>query len=136
MKEIKHQFMTFRNGVVADTLRKAGMPYGVIFGLQLPQLAEIARMLTPSAELARRLFADRNVRESRLLAMWLFPSAELTETEAEEMAADMQTREECDIFAFRLLRHEPYAGALRERLKASCNPMQRYLAEAIARFND
>ena len=43
IKEIKHSFLAFRNGIVSDTLRKAGMPYGIIFGLQLPQLAEIAR---------------------------------------------------------------------------------------------
>ena len=38
LKEIKHQFMAFRNGIVADALRKAGYDYKVIFGLQLPQL--------------------------------------------------------------------------------------------------
>ena len=39
IKQIKHNFMAYRNGIVSDTLRKAGMPYNIIFGTQLPQIA-------------------------------------------------------------------------------------------------
>ncbi len=62
LKDIKHQFMVFRNGIVADTLRNAGMPYHVIFGLQLPQLSQIARTVSPDSTLARELWEDKNVR--------------------------------------------------------------------------
>ena len=31
IRQIKHLFMTYRNGIVSDTLRKAGQPYAVIF---------------------------------------------------------------------------------------------------------
>ena len=47
LQSIKKDFFVFRNGIVADTLRKAGMPHKVIFGLQIPQIAAIAKDLTP-----------------------------------------------------------------------------------------
>ena len=71
IKQIKHNFMAYRNGIVSDTLRKAGMPYNIIFGLQLPQIAAIAREYGASDELADSLWKDSGVRESRLLACYL-----------------------------------------------------------------
>lgn len=120
--EIKHQFMALRNGIVADTLRKAGFPYHVVFGLQLPQLGQIAASVREDASdealsaLADTLWQDREVRESRLLATWLFNPATLTRGEALAMAADTRTAEEADILVFRLLRHTPYAAELPDEL--------------------
>ena len=42
LQQIKSRFMAMRNGIVADALRKGGMPHKVIFGLNVPQLSEIA----------------------------------------------------------------------------------------------
>ena len=116
IQEIKKEFFAMRNGMLGDTLRKAGMPYAVIFGLNIPQLGEIARRAQEdTAErdaLARELWADTKVRESRLLACWLFNPQTLGTDEAKEMMASVQTREEADILAFRLLRRLPYAADL------------------------
>lgn len=118
LKDIKQQFFAYRNGALADTLRKAGMPYGIIFGLNIPQLAAIARQAResaggePVAALADELWADRNVRESRLLACYLFDADSLPGQQTLQMMADVQTREEADILAFRLLRYLPYAAQL------------------------
>ena len=78
LQSIKKDFFVFRNGIVADTLRKAGMPHKVIFGLQIPQIAAIAKALTPSSELAEALWNDSEVRESRILATYLFPVDEMS----------------------------------------------------------
>lgn len=126
IREIKHAFMTYRNGVIADTLRKAGMPYSLIFGLQLPQLSSIARSVPHSVELADRLWADKNVRESRLLACWIYPTDSLPMGKAIELASETITREETDILCFRLLRNLPYAAELLTHLSG-------YPAEALAR---
>lgn len=134
IRQIKHLFMTYRNGIVSDTLRKAGQPYAVIFGLQIPQISEIARQLSPSAALARTLWADTNVRESRLLACWIFPVEELLPDEALAMALSVITREEADILAFRLLRRHPEAGGIPDMITAAAKtPLQRYAAEALRR---
>ena len=42
---IKRRFFAMRNGIVADTIRKAGFDYRMIFGLNLPQLKDIAAEL-------------------------------------------------------------------------------------------
>lgn len=141
LQEIKHDFMAFRNGIIADTLRKAGQPYSVIFGLQLPQLGEIARKAGKDRHLAEQLWADRNVRESRLLAPYLFEATDLTVDDAYRMLADSRTREEIDILVFRLLRYHPEQSAIRERLDKAIddgiNPeMGRYAKEALDRFRD
>lgn len=122
-----------RNGVIADTLRKVGMPYKVIFGLQVPQIAEIARRNGQSMELAEELWADREVRESRILASYIFPPAEVTEDKALELMRDTRTREEADMLGFRLLKRLPFAPAVASALEADATPESRYAAEAIRR---
>lgn len=132
---IKRDFMAYRNGIVADTLRKAGMPYSLIFGLQLPQLSAIARSNgMPDRELARGLWQDRNVRESRLLACWLFDAEKTDIEQALELARDIRTREEGDILAFRLLRRLPFAEDLARQLGAEPeDSLPYYCATALRR---
>lgn len=139
IQEIKHEFMAFRNGIVADALRSAGQPYGVIFGLQLPQLKEIASKAGKDASLAGQLWEDRNVRESRLLAPFLLEAAEMTTEEAVGMLAGTRTREEVDILVFRLIRFHPQLTEIRaelERMLAGENApaLTEYALVAIDRF--
>lgn len=117
LQDIKKNFYTFRNGIIADTLRKAGMPYKVIFGLQIPQIAAIARELQPSMELADTLWEDKEVRESRILATYLYPREEVTEEKALELLSGVITPEESDMLAFRLLKHLPFAAELADKIK-------------------
>ena len=133
IQKIKKEFFAYRNGIVADTLRKAGMPYKVIFGLQVPQLAEIARQIKSDnesaeaqANLAYQLWADSTVRESRLLATYLFPVEQTDMELAEGLCAECQTQEEADMLAFRLLKRLPFATELLEKL-----PPEGYAARAL-----
>lgn len=155
IKGIKREFMAFRNGIVADTLRSAGMNcYRVIFGLNLPQLSQVwksaLRSVAESGEtdnesgavasaesadirkLAEALWADRGVRESRLLACYAYGAVEdLTRLEAETLIADLQTREEAEILCLRTLRQRPYAAELAEA--ATDAPLQAHLARILRR---
>lgn len=134
LKEIKHYFFTHRNGIVADTLKQAGAPHNIIFGLQIPDLSALARTLTPDKELGKALWADSDVRESRLLACWLTPAESVNMEKALEMASETRTREEGDILAFRLLRFLPFAPQLAARLLKSQDSMTRHSGEALSRF--
>jgi len=116
IKDIKQRFFAFRNGMLADALRRH-TEYTVIFGLQVPQLAEIARSLSPSMPLAERLWSERHVRESRLLATYLFPLEQTTMEKALELAADAANEEEADMLAFRLFKRLAFARELYERMK-------------------
>lgn len=136
IKQIKHLFMTYRNGIIADTLRNAGMPYEIIFGLQLPQLTAIAHEFEPSMDLSMQLWADRKVRESRLLACYLFPIDEMNESKALELGESVQTKEEADILCFRLLRRLPFAETLSLKLTAHDTPLVSYCGEALRRNLD
>lgn len=130
LKDIKKDFYAFRNGIIADTLRKAGMPYKVIFGLQIPQIAEIARRQEPEMALADELWRDREVRESRLLATYIFPSGEITEEKAMELVKDIRTPEESDMLSFRLLKRLPYAPALLAKIEADPT-LPAYIASSL-----
>lgn len=112
IKEIKQRFFCFRNGIVAEALRRGGYPQKVIFGLELPRIAEIARECGTDAALARALWEDAEVRESRLLAAYLFDPAALTEDEALALAAGVRTPEEADMLAFRIFKRMPDAHAI------------------------
>ena len=125
LREVKHRFFTFRNGALADMLRKqCQIPHRMVFGLNLPQIKAIAAEAGKDAELAEVLWADADCRESRLLAPMLCePSAE-----ALKWLTEMQTVEEADIVCHALLRHCP--GALNAALCATEHeePMVRYCA--------
>lgn len=109
---VRKEMFAFRNGIVADTLRRAGMPYEVIFGLNLPQLGQIARSVKDdpavSAKEAHRLalslWSDTKCREARLLACHLFSADILDAPELEKIITSLQTREEADIMTLRTLR--------------------------------
>lgn len=89
--------MAMRNGIIGDVYRRAGIEcYDIIFGLTLPQMAEIAREFGSDAELAARLWADVKVRESRILSMRLWPQGSVSQDKLDEMIAEAQTREEAD----------------------------------------
>lgn len=138
IREIRQKFYALRNGLLADTLRKGGISHEIIFGLNVPQLSEIAREVKASSSaedaetmnllaLGRELWADRKSRESRLLACWLIPAGEISGEEAMEMMKDVMTREEADILAFRLLRYHPQAREIAEKAPAG------YAREALLR---
>ncbi|MDE5774173.1 MAG: DNA alkylation repair protein [Muribaculaceae bacterium] len=138
---VKSEFMVYRNGVVADILRQSGMPYKVIFGLQLPQISEIASRLKsklPSlqiSELARELWNDTNVRESRLLACKLMSSEKMESKTVLRMCREVQTQEEADFIVFTLLKDNPMIGTVRETLSAEEGQKSTlYVIKAIDRF--
>ena len=136
---IRKEFYALRNGLIADTLRKGGLEQKYIFGLQLPQIKDIAERFKPqtneeAAELAVGLWNDRECREARLLACHLMPHSLVDKEMATEWAEGTATREEADILAFRLLRYLPFSADIAEGLANSDNSLQKYTAEAIRRF--
>lgn len=139
LKSIKQEFFALRNGMIADTLRAAGTPYRMIFGLNVPQLAGIARTFGTDRGLAFTLWSDSGVRESRLLGCYLFGHEDFPAEKAIELiegtgeTPGVQTREEVDMLCFRLLKYLPDAQTLISRYEESENPLYKYLAEALSR---
>ncbi|MCM1163638.1 MAG: DNA alkylation repair protein [Muribaculaceae bacterium] len=133
MQLVKRRFFAMRNGIVADALRHTGHTYRMIFGLNLPQIAEIAQSAPHTAEFARQLWDDVRTRESLLLAPMLFPREEMTETEAREWMESVTHTEVADILCHRLLRHMPFAPSLISAYLQSDSDMLRYTSLRLMR---
>lgn len=126
MQTLKRRLFAMRNGVVADTLRQAGCPRRIIFGLNLPQLMEIAAEFGPDTDLALELSDDVNVRESQLLASMLFDRKDVPESLAIDLINKVKWPEEADILCNKLLRWLPYARTLAAELCGSDTRIRRY----------
>lgn len=128
MQTIKRQMYALRNGIIADSLRKAGAGYKMIFGLNLPQIREVAQSLPPDRALAEELWADRRTRESMLLAPMIYPAEEMDLSTALRWVAETQHTEVADILSHSLLRHLPFAWDMAVTLAGEAEPMKRYMA--------
>lgn len=128
IQQLKRRFFALRNGAVADSMRKSGATYRIIFGLNLPQLAEVAAEFGPDPELALYLRTNASTRESLLLAPMLFPAGDLTLAEALEWVRLAPTPEVVDVLCLKLLRRMPDADRLLAVLAASDVPLERYAA--------
>lgn len=121
LRTIRHDLFAHRNGVVADALRRAGDPHRVITGCQLADIRVIASQFTPDISLATALWADRNHREGRLMAIMLMPREQFRAELATQWLNDLMSTEEADVLAWRLLQHMPDADTLLET--TSDNPV-------------
>lgn len=126
MQRAKRCMFSMRNGVVADALRKGGSPFQIIFGVNLPQLVEIASELPHTAELATDLWHNTTTRESMLLAPMLMPHEQMSIELAKAWIEDIPCAEVSDILCHRLLRHLPYAPQLAHELLEDKSDMKRY----------
>lgn len=128
MQQIKRKFYALRNGVTSDTLRKAGSPFKIIFGLNLPQLSQIAREEGYNHELARRLWENSTTRESQLLAPMLIDPATVTPDDAFSLIENAVSTEIIDNLCHKLLRHTNEAFELALNLSGSQSEKARYAA--------
>lgn len=131
---IKREFFAFRNGIVADALRKGGSRFRFIFGLTLPQLTDIAARNGVDDDLARQLWQNTATRESMLLAPMLADRKTFPVEEARQWAAQVPEPEVADILCHRLLRHTDYAPELAVELAADERGLVSYTGVRLA-FN-
>lgn len=125
---IKRRFFAMRNGIIADILRKAGLDYRMIFGLNLPQVVEIAEDQPHEVALAEELWADRRTRESMLLAPMLYPHADMDRETARRWLVEAPTVEVADVLCLKLLRYVNGAFDLATEALLSERDMTRYTA--------
>ena len=48
LRNTRKQFFAYRNGIIADSLRKNGDPHSMIMGCQMTDVAQIAAGIEPS----------------------------------------------------------------------------------------
>ena len=132
-REIRKEFFAFRNGIIADKLRKAGDPHSMIMGCLLVDVQGIAARTREAigdakqlAAVASELWSDTNSRECRLAAPMLYPAESMTLDQALQWCASVETVEVADTLCHKLLRHLPDADALFRQLIADERPLVKY----------
>ena len=128
IQQVKRRFFALRNGALGELMRRQGATYRIIFGLNLPQLTEIAASTPASAHLAQKLWDNTTTRESMLLAPMIYPVDQFGLDTALAWTASTPTAEVADILCHKLLRRCPFALSLAQELSMSDNDMQRYIA--------
>ena len=128
MQQVKRRFFAMRNGAVADNMRRHGASYRIIFGLNLPQIVEIAEATPHTSSLAEKLWRNQSTRESMLMAPMIYPHEEFGFEVACRWVSEVPTAEVADVLCHRLLRHCDFAWQLAETMVASSKPMERYTA--------
>lgn len=140
---IKKELRAAMNGVVSAKMREAGMPYKLIFGVELPRLSEIAREFTPDRELAQTLW-NENIRECKILAAMLMPQDCMTSDLADIWVEEIPTAEIAQILTLHLFCRQEWAAGTAFRWIATSHPqrvlcgfliMARLLAQG-AQLND
>ena len=131
LNDIKRRVYAMRNGITADVLRRSGASYRMIFGVNLPHLAEIASEIGCDAEVADKLWADNGVRESLMLATMVYPPELMTREKAMTWLREAPTVEIVDMLCHRVIRKMPEAAEMAHELLATDNDLLRYAALRI-----
>lgn len=142
MQAVKRRFFAMRNGDLAAQMTAGGIGYKINFGLNLPQISDIATALrngtldgadhrpdaTELAQTARLLWANSTTRESLLLAPMLIDPDTLPAAEATAMLAACPTTEVADVLCLKLLKRHPDAEAIATGLygRADAGTLGRY----------
>lgn len=131
IQEIKRHFFAMRNGIIADAIRKGGLEYKMVFGLNLPQIKQIAEELPHTPELAEQMWNDSRTRESMLLAPMLYPVEQFSREAALRWIKQVPTTEVADILCHSLIRKHPGAWEIAMEIVNSDVDMERYTAFRI-----
>ena len=108
---IKAELRAAMNGIAAKAFRQSGTAYRLVYGVELPRLRAIASEFEPDRRLALALWSD-NIRETRMLAVMLFPSADFDSDIADLWAEDLR-RDEAELAGLLVMDHiatAPYAA--------------------------
>lgn len=124
--EIKKEFFAYRNGIVADMLRKNGDPHAFVMGCQLVDVISIAQRIEHTVDMASAMWSDKKHRECRMIAPMLYPAHLMNEETALQWALDIECNEIADVVCHRLLRKLPFAPTLAMRLVANADVQVRY----------
>ena len=112
IKEIKRRFRLSMNGIVSASMREKGMNYKINFGLTQPLIKEIASSYSPNEELAEKLWEDKAVRESMMLAPHLYPAEKFDKEHAYRWINDIPYTEIADSCCKNLFQNLPFAKEL------------------------
>lgn len=127
IQQLKKDFYSYRNGVVASALRKSGDTHKYIMGCMLPDIVQITSLIQPNKELSDALWAEKEHRECRIAATMLYPVEEFNFNIALEWCEGVENHEIADVLCQRILRKTKYAKELWHILLQRENELNQYI---------
>ena len=127
-QDIRKEFFSYRNGIIAEQLRAAGDPHTMIMGCQLADVIAITSRYEKNAALAQELWDDEKHRECRMAATMLYPTEDFDIETAVAWCHSVESVEIADVLCHRLLRHLPYAVELWKQLLTCDKKLVQYTA--------
>jgi len=106
---IKKELRASMNGILSAKMREVGMPYKLVFGVELPRLQSIAQEFEPNHQLAQQLW-NENIRECKILATMLMPLEHFYPEVADIWVNETPTAEIAQIAVMQLFSRLPYAA--------------------------
>ena len=126
IQQLKKDFFSYRNGVIALNLRNAGDNHRFIMGCMLPDIVQISSRIQPNKELSSALWAEKEHRECRIAATMLYPVEDFDINTALEWCSNIDNHEIADVLCQRLLRRTKYARELWRKLLQREEELQQY----------
>lgn len=121
IKNIKRDFFSFRNGIVVETLKTIYPKDKLIYGLTVSEFLQLSNKYPKNKKLGLELWADRRVRESRIMALYILPHDSIEYEEASALVREVESIEEAEMLSFKLLRNLPYATEILEGMSSENN---------------
>ena len=123
--DIRLQFRTLMNGVASQSMRNKGAQYHINWGIQLPQLQQLAANYEKNAQLAVTLWKD-DVRESKIMATLLMPHEEMLPDMMELWMQQITNREIAEMAVLNLFQYAETAPAFAYQWMASDDELKQY----------
>lgn len=102
IKDIRESIRLGMNGIISDSMRKAGINYKLNYGVSIPYLKQIASRYRHNEDLAQRLWALK-IRETMILATLLHPIDNFTQNMADEWLNECPTTEMVELLCMNLI---------------------------------
>jgi 3-methyladenine DNA glycosylase AlkD len=123
LANIKKNIYLHKNGIISESMENKGIHYAKNYGVSIPELKNMATSLPQDALLAQRLW-DENIRETKLLATYLYPIDKMNEETAAIWLKDINNIELAEQTARNLFSKSPSAASIANNLSQSTNKWQ------------
>lgn len=125
LRQIKASFRQAMNADLSNSMRAHGLNYRINFGVPSPRIKLIASRFEQDADVAAYLW-NEDVRESKMLATYLFPKAEMSPELARTWASQIVYPEIADQASMNLFVNLPFANSLAFEWVGATQPMLAY----------
>ncbi len=127
LREIKSSFRRAMNADLSDSMRAHGVIYKLNFGVPAPRMRLISESFDKNVDDATYLW-NEDVRESKILATYLFPKESMTLELAQQWVEQIKYTEIADQITMNLFSQLNYADELVDALLKRREVMPRYTA--------